>query len=72
MWVFKCMHLLQNQQENMRLNLKYLYEIVHTHIHGWVRVVKDEQSLHGWRAHGVTNRKSSLQTATGKKTRASA
>ena len=25
--------------------LKYLYEIDHTHIYGWVRVVNDVQSL---------------------------
>ena len=31
--------------------LKCQYEIDHTHVYGWVRVVKDEQSL---RVHGVT------------------
>ena len=33
----------------MHLNLnalKYLYEIDHTHIYGWVRVVNDVHSLH--------------------------
>ena len=30
--------------------LKYQYEIDHTHVYGWVRVVNDMQSL---RAHGV-------------------
>ena len=52
------MHLLQNQQESMHLNLKYQYEIDHTHIYRWVRVVKDVSSS---RAHGATNRESSLQ-----------
>ena len=53
---FKCMHLLQNQQESMCLKildiLKYQYEIDHTHVFEWVRVIKDESSF---RAHGVTN-----------------
>ena len=31
--------------------LKYQYEIDHTHVYGWVRVVKDVQSS---RAHGVS------------------
>ena len=42
------MRLLQNQQESMRLNLRcvkyYQYEIEHTHVHGWVRVVNDESN----------------------------
>ena len=25
--------------------LKYLYEIDHTHVYGWVRVIKDKQCL---------------------------
>ena len=38
------MRLLQNQKENVRLILdapKYLYEIYHTDVYGWVRVIKD-------------------------------
>ena len=31
--------------------LKYQYEIDHTHVYGWVRVVKNLWSL---RAHGIT------------------
>ena len=46
---------LQNQQESIRLNLKYQYEIDHTDVYGWVRVIKDESSL---RVHGVTNQES--------------
>ena len=69
------MHLLQNQQESMRLNLRwidaleYQYKINHSHVYWWVRVVKDKCSS---RAHEVTNRDGSLQTATRNKTRASA
>ena len=45
---------MQNQQESMRLILDALsisiYEIDHTHVYGWVRVVNDVHSLC---AHGV-------------------
>ena len=37
------MRLLQNQQESMHLTLdalKYQYEIDHTHVYRWVRVVR--------------------------------
>ena len=47
MRVFKRMRLLQNQQESMHLNLrcaKYQYEIDHTHVYEWVRVVNNMQS----------------------------
>ena len=53
------MCLLQTQQERMRINLRcttYQYEIDHTHIHGWVRIVKHEQSS---RAYELTNRENS-------------
>ena len=55
-WVFKCMHLFAKSARKYVLKslinaLKCRYEIDRTHVYGWVRVVKDEQSL---RVHGVT------------------
>ena len=66
------MRLLQNQQETMCLildALKYWYKIDHTHVYGWVKIVS---KLHYMCAHGVRDQVGLLQTATRKKTGASA
>ena len=44
MQVFKCMCLLQNQQEIMHLNIRWakiLYDVDDTLVYGWARIIKD-------------------------------